>query len=149
MGPTVFECQYDQYLIGSFNGLFQYNPDKNFSTDAVTGKAVTTFSNIRPGKWMVTGYFRLPTGNVFITTHDRGLIALNRKIKGDYFPVPASMNRNFTLSLWNYMFELHNGRIFQDVIGGLYFLIPPLGAFYLLLLHSRAFLIGSTSNYVT
>ena len=78
---------------------------------------------------MVTGYFRLPTGNVFITTHDRGLIALNQNLASDNFAVPASMNRDFTLSLWNYMFELHNGRIFQDVIGGLYLLIPPLGAF--------------------
>ncbi len=129
MGPTVFECRNGQYLIGSFNGLFRYDPDKDSATNVMSGKTVTTFSNIRPGQWMVTGYFTLPSGETYITTHDRGIIALNQEMKGDYFPVPATMNRNFTLSLWNYMFELHNGRIFQDLIGNLYLLIPPLGAF--------------------
>ncbi len=134
MGPTVFECRNGQYLIGSFNGLFRYDPDKDYSTDVVTGKAVTTFSNIRPGKQMVTGYFQLPSGKTFITTHDHGLLALNGKQPENYFAVPAAMNSDFTLSLWNYMFELHNGRIFQDVIGGLYILIPPLGAFLFILI---------------
>ena len=129
MGPTYFESIGGMYRIGSFNGLYDLDPDRNQSVDLLTGKVVTAYSNIRPGKWMVTGYFRLPTGKAFITTHRQGLLALDSKKPPAHFPVPRLMNRSYTLSLWNYMFELHNGRIFQDVIGGLYILIPPLGAF--------------------
>ena len=134
MGPTVFEYQNGNYLIGSFNGLFLFDADSNSSRDVLTGQKVTTYSNIRPGEWMVTGYFKLSSGKQFLTTHDRGLWPLDGRQPSDRFAVPKQMNRDFTLSLWNYMFELHNGRIFQDIIGDFYILIPPLGSFLFVLI---------------
>lgn len=129
MGPTYFETTRGGYMIGSFNGLFLLDPDKNESMDLITGKKVEKFSNVRPGKWMVTGYFKTPWGQPFITTHDGGVCPLKGELRADLFRVPQAMNREFTLSLWNFMFELHNGRIFQDITGKLYILIAPFGSF--------------------
>jgi len=135
MGPTYFETTDEQkYLIGSFSGLFLLDPDKNTSVDLISGTPVGEFSVIRPGKWMVTGYFTLPDGRQYITTHDSGLHALQNDEKNFTFRLPERMNSEYTLSLWNFMFELHNGRIFQDLIGSWYILIAPLGSLLFLII---------------
>lgn len=134
MGPTYFEMEDGDYVIGSFNGLYRYNPENDRSVNLVTGQEVTEYSNIRPGKRMVTGFFETPWGQKIIATHEQGLIPLTGTLPDDRFPVPPVLNRTYTLSLWNFMFELHNGRIFQDLIGKWYILIAPLGSFLFLLL---------------
>ena len=48
--------------------------------------------------------------------------------------VPKALTRNLRVPLWNYVFEIHNGRFFKDAIGGLYILIIPLGSALLVLI---------------
>ncbi len=38
------------------------------------------------------------------------------------------------MPLWNYLFEVHNGRFFREWLGGGYILIVPLGALLLVLI---------------
>ena len=48
--------------------------------------------------------------------------------------MPAAMADQYRMPLWNYMFELHNGRFFRDLIGNWYLLVPILGSLLFLLL---------------
>lgn len=134
MGATVFEQDQDNYLIGSFSGMFRYNPRRDQAVNLFTGVVGKAESSIKPAELMVAGYFKTPQGEEFITTHEQGLLPLADAERSNRFTVPQTLNRNYRLPLWNYMFELHNGRIFKDFIGNFYILIIPIGAFLFLLL---------------
>lgn len=136
MGATVFEA-YGQggYLVGSFNGLFHWERSTSKPFDLMRGEYARDWSNVRPDDYMVTGYFESPHGEKFITTHEQGLIALpGQKTDPNRFKMPQALKHNWRMPLWNFMFELHNGRIFKDWIGGYYILLVPLGALLFLLI---------------
>lgn len=82
---------------------------------------------------MVTGYFELKDGSKWITAHEQGICNLQGQ-PVHLWPVPKELNTQHTLSLWNYMFEIHNGRIFKFLIGDFYILIIPLGSIMFLLI---------------
>jgi hypothetical protein len=44
----------------------------------------------------------------------------------DVYPMPEFIRENYRMPLWNYLFEIHNARIFRSFIGGTYILIIPL-----------------------
>lgn len=142
MGATVFEA-YGQggYLVGSFNGLFHWERSTARPFDLMRGEYARDWSNVRPDDFMVTGYFRTPQGNEWITTHEQGLIPLpGQETDPNRFLMPEALKHSWRMPLWNFMFELHNGRIFKDWIGGWYILLVPLGAlFFLLIIISGVF----------
>ncbi len=98
--------------------------------DLVTGDPVDPggVSRMRTATAMVTGRIRTPDGEEFLSTFGGGLVALNGAELDGRFEMPDEMVRRHRLSLWNWMFELHNSRIFRGGIGRLYLLIPPLGS---------------------
>jgi hypothetical protein len=136
MGPQVFQydIHQDRYLVGSFSGMFAYHPQNDQSINLITGRPAENYSTVRPADYMVTGYFETPNGQAFITSHEQGLTGLNGAKRDGRFQLPATMNELHSLSLWNFMFELHNGRIFKDFIGSWYILIAPLGSMLFLLI---------------
>jgi hypothetical protein len=137
MGATVFDTYNEGgYLIGSFSGIFHQERLTKKSFDLVEQRYVQDWSNVRPATHMVTGYFQTPTGDEYITTHEQGLLPLqeNRNHPVNHFKMPRQLQTELRISLWNYMFELHNGRIFRDWIGGLYILIIPLGSLLFILI---------------
>jgi hypothetical protein len=126
MGATVFNVDKNgDYLIGSFLGLFRIDHDNGEINDVINGDEVKIENAARPGDNMVTGYFCLPDGE-YVNTHYQGL----KKLDGDNtkFIMPELMKKDYRMPLWNYMFELHNGRIFKGFIGGWYILFVPVGA---------------------
>lgn len=131
MGPTVFDTLgHGGYLIGSFNGLFHLERATGKPIDMLTGKEAKNISNVRPAKKMITGYFKTPEGEEFITTHEQGLLPIGEsKLKGR-FRMPEQMESNCRMPLWNYMFEIHNGRFFKGLIGPLYILLVPFGSLF-------------------
>ncbi|MHB2156230.1 PepSY domain-containing protein [Calditrichota bacterium GD2] len=134
MGPTYFECLPNgHYRIASFNGIFDYNPQTDQAVDLITGQIPNNVSTVRPADIMVTGYFQLNDGSEWITAHEQGICNLEGKVV-NIWRVPESMIDINSLSLWNFMFELHNGRIFKSVVGSLYILIIPLGSILFLLI---------------
>ncbi len=134
MGATVFE-EYPEggYIIGSFNGLYHI-PGNRTAIDMVSGKTVRFVSPVKPADKMISGYFRTPDGEEFITAFDQGVIPLKGADLKGRFAQPEELTEDNRLPLWNYMFELHNGRIFKDMIGKWYIVIIPLGSFFFVLI---------------
>ena len=59
MGTTVLECDGSgEWLVGSFGGLFRYNPETDSSFDVLRGEPMESFSVTRPADFMVTGVLR-------------------------------------------------------------------------------------------
>ncbi len=128
MGATVLEQDNQgDYLIGSFAGLFKVSSQSGTSIDALTGEAPFNISTIRPGSNLITSFFRTPIGEEFITTHFEGLTNVNSPFGlSNRFQVADGSFDDFSMSLWNYLFELHNGRLFEFLVGDYYILIIPL-----------------------
>jgi hypothetical protein len=117
--------------VGSFNGIFHLERASGKVVDLLTGGEAVNISSVRTAEFMVTGYFKTPRGEEFITTHERGLMPLsNAKLDGR-FRMPSEVTTGYRMPMWNYLFELHNGRVFKGLLGELYVLIIPLGAFLL------------------
>lgn len=127
MGATVFTEENGNYIIGSFLGLFECNLETGRVTDLVAKSNANIENPFMPGKNMITGMAKLPSGNRLIATHDLGLINTNN------FDMPEFIAQNYKMPLWNYMFEIHNGRFFKSMIGGIYILLVPLSGILLLL----------------
>jgi hypothetical protein len=134
MGTTVFRPYGTAgFLVGSFNGIFHLERASGKVVDLLAGGEPVNVSSVRTTEFMVTGYFKTPQGEEFITTHEQGLMPLgNAKLNGR-LTMPSEIIENYRMPMWNYLFELHNGRIFKDVFGELYILIIPLGAVFLTL----------------
>ncbi len=130
MGATVFERLEDGFLIGSFNGIYKVSED-GIITDYTTKAKPEIVSSIIPGKYMITGSFITPDKEEFITTHRKGILYLSGKSAEKRFPMPEELIKDNSMSLWNYMFEIHNGRFFKDLIGKLYILIIPFFSLFL------------------
>jgi len=137
MGPSVFDAYgLGGYIVGSFNGIFHLERATGKPVDMLTNKYINKWSNVRPGEFMVTGFFRTPEGDEYITSHKQGLVSLNKTDlnRDNRFLMPGQLKSEYRMSLWNFMFELHNGRIFKDFVGGLYILLVPLGSLMLVLI---------------
>ncbi len=108
MGITVFE-QTDsaQWLIGSFSGLFVWNPESASVSDYFTGKTYERPSGRQVGNHMVAGYSHELGGAVF--EYDNGLPNL---------PMPEIF-KSQPMSLWNFALELHVGRCYSPFLGPL------------------------------
>jgi hypothetical protein len=133
MGATVFEMfENENYLVGSFGGLFEVKSNTEKPFDLINKKELYDFSNVMPADIMVTGYFKLPDGKEFISAHQQGIIPLGSSIIDDRFIMPDKITNDFRMSLWNYLFEIHNGRFFQGIVGSFYILIVPLGSLFFL-----------------
>jgi hypothetical protein len=135
MGSTYFDRDSDGCILAaSFNGLFRYNPHSGAVTDLLEGKDPSEISNVKPSEIMISGFFTTPEGNSFAVSQEGGLIPIgDSKLENGRFRMPGDMKRKFRMPLWNYMFELHNGRIFKGLLGDFYILIVPAGAFLFLL----------------
>lgn len=134
MGATVFSCDPQGHLwVGSFAGLFRISPDRRTATDIIHGGPPASRSATRPSNQMVTSAFVTPDGQTYFATHYGGL----RPLDGadlDRFAMPRELADTYRMPLWNFLFELHNGRIFHDLIGEWVVLIIPLGALMTLML---------------
>ena len=120
--------------MGSFSGLFHWQRHNAQSIDLITNEAVSGPATLRPGDHMITSYFRTPEGEEFVATFEQGIVAVGDARRNGRFQVPQTLTAEFSMPMWNYLFEIHNGRFFKDLVGGLYILIIPLGSLLLLLI---------------
>tara|TARA_Y100000294_G_C8532547_1_gene327631 strand:- start:1080 stop:1439 length:360 start_codon:yes stop_codon:yes gene_type:complete len=95
----------------------------------LTHKLLEDINAIKPGDFMVTGFFETPEKESFIFTHEQGILPLPGFSLKDRFQQPKSISNNYRMPLWNYLFEIHNGRLFKGIFGELYILLVPLGSF--------------------
>ena len=135
MGATVFEPHGEGgYRVGSFNGIYHWQRANGQSIDLLTGRTAENVSAVRPGDVMVTGYFETPEGEAFINTHEQGILPVGTGERAGRFAMPEEAVTGYRMPLWNWLFEIHNGRFFKGLIGSFYILVVPLGSLLFLLI---------------
>ncbi len=134
MGATVFEVEENgDYLIGSFIGLHRINRETGKIRDVVRSRDTAISESVRPGDYMITGYFETPSGEKIVTTHNAGLFPVNTSAAGR-FKMPERIAEDYRMPLWNYMFEIHNARFFEGIIGSWYIIVVPFGSLLFIIL---------------
>ncbi len=134
MGATVLEpLADDTLLVGSFSGLYRWHPETDHVMDisgsvsapgrrpgVSTMVAAAVVRNGRPQFWCDYRLGRRP----FLKAEN----TINTP-----FAMPDEITGKSRISLWHFLFELHNGRIFQYLLGRYTWLLVPLGGLALLL----------------
>lgn len=111
MGITVFEqTAPDEWLVGSFSGLYRWNPGKSEVTDFFTGKKGTGRGGGRPVSVnLVSGYSKdLSKDTHVVFDYSKGAAGL---------PETLEILSRQPLSLWNFALELHVGRCYHPFLG--------------------------------
>ena len=127
MGVTVFEdLGNDKILIGSFEGLFEWNFESGYVYDVMKKEPYIPPVKKGPpvGDYMISGYGFDKSNKNVIFDYMQGVVGTDGKHN---FP---EMNREILkkspISLWGLSLEIHTGRIYQPLLGIFYILIVPL-----------------------
>lgn len=142
MGCNVLEKK-DQgtYLIGSFNGLFLWNPFSGEVHDYLSGNfyQAPEVAGSPISKDMIDGWFADQSGNEFYFDYNHGVLPIRNNSKfGEMSP---EIILKSPISLWNLSLEVHTGRIFESLIGLFYILYIPLAGICILIVLISGFLI--------
>jgi hypothetical protein len=126
MGITSFsKFNDDTFIVGSFSGLFLWNPNRPEIFDYTSGNLYTGNTGGRPiGEFKVTGTIKDYSGRLFMIDYGKGILPLWHD--GSFPAMPANILEDSKMSLWNFALEIHTGRIFENITGGFYILIVPL-----------------------
>ncbi|MBC8004340.1 MAG: PepSY domain-containing protein, partial [Verrucomicrobia bacterium] len=127
MGCNVLEkVAENNYLVGSFNGLFVWNPFTGQVIDYLGGNPYTAPKVAGPpiSKDMVDGWFADSHGNEFYFDYNQGVIPITNPTS--FGPMSAEIIEKSPISLWNLSLEIHTGRIFEHLLGMFYILYVPL-----------------------
>jgi hypothetical protein len=127
MGINVFETvSPGRYLVGSFSGIFLWEPARNIIIDYFTKTFYFGATQEGPpfGNVAVAGYLRTSDSTDMIFDYGGGAIPLSGK--NPLPAMPAQIISASPISLWNTALEIHTGRIFESILGNFYILIVPL-----------------------
>lgn len=134
MGINVFEnLGKGNYLIGSFNGLFVWNPDNVMLVDIFNPRSNV---QVNPGgpplsNNMTAGFIDLGKEQ-FVFDYNRGVESFQGS---PHFPeMPQHIINESPMSLWNLALEFHTGRYYSFLFGKLYILFIPLFGITMLLI---------------
>lgn len=134
MGITVFEhLDRNTLLVGSFSGLYRWNPELGEITDVITGSNTISESDGNPfGATAVSGIISGSNGPQSFLDYDGGWVPL---VPGLQVPEMPGEIRKSPMSLWNVALEVHTGRIFSVILGDFYILyVPMMGIITLVIL---------------
>lgn len=122
---TLQSFEQGAYLIGSFSGLFLWQPDSPEIYNYATGDLHHESSSGRPiGDYKITGMLASCSGELYMIDYDKGVMPIGHVKQ---FPtMPINVVEESKMSVWNLCLEIHTGRFFQNRIGNLYILIVPL-----------------------
>ncbi len=125
MGITVFEHLPDSsYLVGSFNGIFHWNPRKSSVTYALAGQLPAQVSRDNPYDTLAVTGAMVSNGQLqAIFDYNKGWISLEKRVAHPEMP---AVIKSQPISLWNISQEIHTGRIFSPLAGDFYILYVPL-----------------------
>lgn len=114
MGVNVFESDgKGGWLIGSFSGMFRWNPEKNLIVDYFTGKVNQGKSMIPISSSLVSGYSKdFFGGKEVVFDYSKGASF------GKTTSTPKLLSAT-PMSLWNVALELHVGRCYSPFLGPL------------------------------
>ena len=126
MGVNSFELMNDStLLIGSFEGLFQWNFKNGHTIDYFTQspykKPDRRGSPI--GEHLVAGVINHVNGKKVVFDFNSGAKILESR---DNFTIMPENIQEQAISLWNVALEFHTARIYKAFLGGSYILVVPL-----------------------
>jgi hypothetical protein len=127
MGINVFEkTSPGHYLVGSFSGIFEWEPDSGQILDCITRTAYHDNGQGGPpfGNVTVAGYIRCSDSTRIIFDYAQGAFALDGL--NPLPSVPPVVAESSPISLWNTCLEIHTGRIYEPFLGPFYILVVPL-----------------------
>ncbi|MFA8298947.1 MAG: PepSY domain-containing protein [Hyphomicrobiales bacterium] len=138
MGINVMEdSPSGHYLVGSFSGLFEWNPYDDVLLDYFSGAPPVINRGGPPiGKNAVSGVIQDSISGDFYIDYNDGVIGMTPRAAKS-LTMPKELRENSRMSFWNLCLETHTARIFQPIVGKFYILIIPLfGLFTFLILLS-------------
>lgn len=142
MGCNVLEKRGEStYLVGSFNGLFLWNPFTGTVIDYLSGNPYQAPEVAGPpiSKDMIDGWFTDNSGNEFYFDYNLGVLPIRNSEKfGEMSPEMISKS---PISLWNLSLEVHTGRIFEPLLGMFYILYVPFAGICILVVLISGFFI--------
>jgi hypothetical protein len=142
MGCNVLEkVDNSTYLVGSFNGLFVWNPFTGQVVDYLSGSPYQAPQVAGPpvSKDMVDGWFADASGNEFYFDYNHGVIPIHTS--RSFGPMSPEIIEKSPISLWNLSLEIHTGRIFEPLLGMFYILYVPLAGICILIVLISGFFI--------
>jgi hypothetical protein len=126
-------------LVGSFSGLIRYSPADSSVTSFADGAPVKPGPYPRHKKlWQVRSLGACGDSLVVVDFRTGPFYRDNTPVLG---PMPASVGRLSPFSLWNFLFELHNGRILRSWFPNGYMLHNPIAALLCMIALVTGFLI--------
>jgi hypothetical protein len=141
MGVNTFEkIGKNNYLIGSFEGLFEWNPENGIIIDHIENNPYITpeIPGSPIGKYLITGISMDYKDTEVYFTFNKG--ALTRNTNATFVTMPLIIQQQ-PMSLWNLMLEVHTARIYEPIFGGLYILIIPLMGLIILFILISGFVV--------
>lgn len=113
------------FLVGSFSGLFIWNPNDPVIHNFITGEEYHEQGITRPiGDVKITGLLHGTKRELYFVDYSEGIFPLFHE---KAFPhMPDQVLKESKMSLWNLSLEFHTGRIFEFLIGDFYILVVPL-----------------------
>ena len=117
MGINVFHpCENGEWLIGSFSGLFRWNPKTEMVTDYFTDKPIKRTFGRPIGSVAVSGFSTdLAAANEVIFEYNDG--ARTKTEHTIHLAGMPQMMVDMPMSLWNFALELHVGRCYTPFLG--------------------------------
>ncbi|WP_179079061.1 PepSY domain-containing protein [Shewanella sp. UCD-KL12] len=123
MGATILQpLNKNELLVGSFSGLFKWR----INTDEFQAVQPSEQSE---GLMPVAAYSHLDELIVF-DYHQGKILDAEKRLS----EMPVELNEYARMSLWHFLFELHNLRIFQHYIGPTYLIVLLLSGLGLLII---------------
>jgi len=142
MGCNVLEQKAENtYLVGSFNGLFLWNPFSGQIFDYLSGNPYEAPQVMGPpiSNDMIDGWFTDPTGNEFYFDYNHGVLPIRNDRQ--FGEMSSEIISKSPISLWNLSLEVHTGRIFEPILGMFYILYVPLAGICILVVLISGFFI--------
>lgn len=131
MGLNVLEPYRTGYLVGSFSGLFRWDPQSGELINHVTDQVYVPVPMRGVGSEMAVNYLNLQ-GNEYYFDYRKGVVPIRTS---EAFPEMPPVLRNAPMSLVHVALEVHTMRIFQPIFGRYAtFLIPLSGLFLIVIL---------------
>lgn len=141
MGINVFEkFDHNSYLVGSFSGLFLWNPTNGGVYDFISKAPYRNNSSGRPfGTYAISGLIKGNNKQLYAVDYTHGVFELG---KHESFPrMPENIRKSSPMSLWNLSLEIHTGRIFHFLLSDFYILLVPLTGIVTLIVLISGYLI--------
>lgn len=142
MGCNVLEKKGEStYLIGSFNGLFLWEPLTGQVFDYLSGSPYQAPQVAGPpvSKDMIDGWFSDSSGKEFYFDYNHGVLPIRNTTS--FGAMSAEIIQESPISLWNLSLEIHTGRIFERILGMFYILYVPLAGLCILIVLISGFFI--------